>query len=534
MDTLNYVPGLNASHFGPIRPAQGTELLGRSRIILTTTAAVVGIMLWMSISSWIFRPTLVTNARYVGYRSWLEPTWLLRLRWTWDARAILTEGYNQSKDMPYVIRRWDRDVTILPQKYLGDLRITPNTKLNAQIINFFNFSAEYTGLHFVRDNNLIFRALTNKLTAELPKYMDASKAVLDWTAPLELPSCSAWTVVKIEHAIRMIFSRLSTNVVLGREALQDAEWCHLAALVSFNTMSTGLMLKKFPSWFRPLVARCLPTLYQLRESHVRSAELVAPILERWRTGQSTAEDKQTLVHWMLEHAKEDEKTPMEMAFRVNATILASVHTSGLTLTSILFDLCSHPEYFDILREEIAEVMNELGPMGEAGPETLQRQWLPKLEKMDSFIAESLRMNHPVLFTPTRMAMEDITFKDGTHIPKNTWISFPSANIMMDSEFYPDPKVFDGLRNWRKRQESPDQTNKHLATQATPSQLSFGYGNRACPGRFYSVSGLKMVLVKILQEYDIKHAGTRDPYRRLEEFSFISMDAELMMKKRVVT
>jgi hypothetical protein len=35
-------------------------------------------------------------------------------------------------------------------------------------------------------------------------------------------------------------------------------------------------------------------------------------------------------------------------------------------------------------------------MGAAGPETLQRQWLAKLEKMDSFIAESLRVNQPIL------------------------------------------------------------------------------------------------------------------------------------------
>ncbi|KXX73002.1 Fumitremorgin C monooxygenase [Madurella mycetomatis] len=201
----------------------------------------------------------------------------------------------------------------------------------------------------------------------------------------------------------------------------------------------------------------------------------------------------------------------------------------MTLASILFDLSSHPEYLDILRKEISEVAEELGPMGEAGPETLQRQWLSKLEKMDSFIAESLRMNHPVLL-PQGWLWKTFSSRTEPTSPKNTWISFPSVNIMMDPEFYPNPEVFDGLRNWQKRQGLDDAANKHLATQATPSQLSFGFGNRACPGRFFSVSGLKMVLTKILLEYDIKRAGTKDPYRKMVQFSFISMDAELLMRK----
>jgi hypothetical protein len=52
--------------------------------------------------------------------------------------------HSQSKETPFVVRRWDRDITILPQKNLNDIRAIPNTKLNAQIINIF-----------VRDFNLL-------------------------------------------------------------------------------------------------------------------------------------------------------------------------------------------------------------------------------------------------------------------------------------------------------------------------------------------------------------------------------------------
>lgn len=194
----------------------------------------------------------------------------------------------------------------------------------------------------------------------------------------------------------MIYSRIATDFVLGPEASRDTEWCRMAANVSYNTMSVGLLLKKLPSWFRPLVARMLPRLQKLRESQVVSAELVAPILERWKSGISTPEDKDTLLYWMLEHAQEHERTAVEMSYRVNFAILASVHATSMTLTSIIFNLCAHPEYFDILRDEIAQTKKELGSMGEAGPETLQKQFLAKLEKMDSFIAETLRLHQPLL------------------------------------------------------------------------------------------------------------------------------------------
>ncbi|EMR72863.1 putative cytochrome p450 protein [Eutypa lata UCREL1] len=402
-------------------------------------------------------------------------------------------GYERSREKPFVIRRWDRDVTILPQKHLNDMRSIPNTKLNAQIIAAINQAHEYTGLTFIINNNLLFRSL-NKLTADLPKYIDSSMGVLDWAMPLEFPQSIEWTEVTIERATR-------------------------------------LLLKKLPSWFRPLVARMLPRLQKLRESQVVSAELVAPILERWKSGISTPEDKDTLLYWMLEHAQEHERTAVEMSYRVNFAILASVHATSMTLTSIIFNLCAHPEYFDILRDEIAQTKKELGSMGEAGPETLQKQFLAKLEKMDSFIAETLRLHQPLLYSPTRFAMEDITLKDGTHIPKGTWVGFPSTNIMADPAFYPNPEVFDGLRNYKKRQESPGVGNKYLAAQPSTSDLSFGYGNRACPGRFFAVSALKMVLTKILSEYDIKYADTRNPYNDKEEFSFVSMDTKLMLKKK---
>lgn len=101
--------------------------------------------------AWALGPVIkrrpgVTNAVYHGYRSWLEPTFLVQARYIISARNIITSGYQkvrissllnglrltleQYRDTPFVVRRWDTDITVLPNKYLNELRLYPPTKLS--------------------------------------------------------------------------------------------------------------------------------------------------------------------------------------------------------------------------------------------------------------------------------------------------------------------------------------------------------------------------------------------------------------------
>jgi hypothetical protein len=52
----------------------------------------------------------------------------------------------------------------------------------------------------------------------------------------------------------------------------------------------------------------------------------------------------------------------------------------------LYDLAAHPEYAEVLREEIRRISAE-EPGGK-----LRKKTMPKLRKLDSFIKESQRVN----------------------------------------------------------------------------------------------------------------------------------------------
>lgn len=79
-------------------------------------------------------------------------------------------------------------------------------------------------------------------------------------------------------------------------------------------------------------------------------------------------------------------TADSVADTILAASFAAIHTTSMTLTNAMYDLAAHPEYQDVLREEIARISAE-EPNGR-----LRKKTMPKLRKLDSFLKESQRMN----------------------------------------------------------------------------------------------------------------------------------------------
>ena len=46
-------------------------------------------------------------------------------------------------------------------------------------------------------------------------------------------------------------------------------------------------------------------------------------------------------------------------------------------------------------------------------------------------------------------------------------------------------------------------------------MSFGFGRHACPGRFFAANEIKLILARLLLDYDIRMPpGVTEPYRNL--------------------
>ncbi|KAJ6155238.1 hypothetical protein N7470_005804 [Penicillium chermesinum] len=252
----------------------------------------------------------------------------------------------------------------------------------------------------------------------------------------------------------------------------------------------------------PLV---FPTCRRLRQDMRDALGMILPIIKERQAEKAAARaagktpvSYPDAIDWMEDTAKGREYNPAISQLLLS---MAAIHTSADMLTQVLFDIAGREDLISALREEIMTVVREQG---------WSKISLYKLNLMDSTIKESQRLK-PIAITPMRRpATKDVLLSDGMFIPKNTTILFP-ADAMWDPEFYPNPEDFDPYR-WMKMRNLPNRQMQTAAQLVSPSphHLGWGFGQHACPGRFFAVNELKIALCQILLKYDFKLDPERLP------------------------
>lgn len=101
-------------------------------------------------------------------------------------------------------------------------------------------------------------------------------------------------------------------------------------------------------------------------------------------------------------------------------------------------------------------------------------------------------------------MKPISLSDGTHLPAGTNIIAPQAGISNDERFFPNASTFDALRFYRLRQEAEGTSgNRWQFTSISDTNINFGAGKHACPGRFFAGNEIKLILAYFVLRYDIR-------------------------------
>lgn len=198
--------------------------------------------------------------------------------------------------------------------------------------------------------------------------------------------------------MRMVVSRMSAKIFVGYPACRNMEWLKISIEFTYDVFAAAFTMRMFPPWLHPIVAHFVPARWRLRREMKVGKRIVGELMQKHRDALKNGEEPEdTLLGWMIDNGTEKETELTEMAARQCALTLASIHTTSLGVSNVLFDLCAYPEWILVLREEIEEVTRTYGRIGEKEGMT-SRQWLSKLEKMDSLIVESQRINPPILRT----------------------------------------------------------------------------------------------------------------------------------------
>jgi len=154
-------------------------------------------------------------------------------------------------------------------------------------------------------------------------------------------------------------------------------------------------------------------------------------------------------------------------------------------------------------------------------------------------------------------MQPILLHDGLTLPKGIHVCLAAGPISKDPNFVPSPMTFDGFR-WCKKPEDryaltpelatsalsngdiPDQDDEALNAPAsfvtvTATNMGFGYGRQACPGRFFAANTMKAILSRLILDYEFKFVEGKDGKRPANlvvgEHILPSMTSEVLFRKK---
>ncbi|KAK1855946.1 cytochrome p450 oxidoreductase [Colletotrichum chrysophilum] len=202
-------------------------------------------------------------------------------------------------------------------------------------------------------------------------------------------------------------------------------------------------------------------------THERS--FVSSLLEQESTATGEAKNE----HW------EDDikKTALVMYGGGADTTASAIHS--FILAMILFP--------DVQKKAQAEIESVVGK--DRLPQFGDRERLPYV---NGVVKESFRWLHVAPLGVAHRTDEDITY-GGYHIPKGAYLLPSIWWFLHDPATYAEPDSFDPARYLAPRNE-PD-----------PTDETFGYGRRICPGRFLADESLFITVARLLATFDIKKA-----------------------------
>ncbi len=166
---------------------------------------------------------------------------------------------------------------------------------------------------------------------------------------------------------------------------------------------------------------------------------------------------------------------------------AGYETTSTALGFTAYELAVNPHIQRILQQEIDEHF----PTENAKPDYADLQ---KLKYLECVMKEVLRIHPIAQVATTRVAYEEMTFKDIT-IPKGMSVIINMEDLHFNPEFWGthDPQRFVPERFMEDCRDAP----------STLAWCPFGSGPRICLGMRFAVMEYKIALVRLLKIFTIK-------------------------------
>lgn len=197
-----------------------------------------------------------------------------------------------------------------------------------------------------------------------------------------------------------------------------------------------------------------------------------------------------------------ERTPDFLSRRIMALNFAAIHTSTLTTCNFLIDVFSQSSTESLLR-------NECVVISERWTNTWNRARLNQMQHLDSALRESLRLWGLVPKAMSRKVMhpDGILLPNGQHLPRGVTVCISGWGMHHDESVYSAPLEFVPDRFLRMPTEAAEgkvgEVGQAAAVETDHHFAAWGIGKHACPGRFFAVDLIKIILTRVFMDYEVK-------------------------------
>ena len=199
-----------------------------------------------------------------------------------------------------------------------------------------------------------------------------------------------------------------------------------------------------------------------------------------------------------------------VAGNVMTMLLAGEDTTANTLAWCIWLLKQHPAALARAQAEVRSVM------AGGGPVTLDH--LAQLDFIDACVNETMRLK-PVAPQMPLQALKDTVLGD-VQVRAGMVVIGLMRHDSVDDAFIPDSRSFKPER-WLGE-------GGLSAASAKRISMPFGAGPRMCPGRYLALQEMKMVLLTLLNTFDIRSVGTAGGAEPGERLMFAMAPVGLQM------
>lgn len=370
-----------------------------------------------------------------------------------DFHSALYEGYSKYKDTTFTIPTAHHAMVMVPPRYLDEIKALPENILSFQKQVTARFLGKYTGLGV---NDTLVHSVKVDLTKNIIRVLDELQDEVDYSINKHIGDCPEWKPIPLYNMLLHLVALLSGRIFVGHPLSRNETWLQATLSYTIDGFVGAEKLWNYPKLLHPLMQYLIPEVRKVHSYLKNGANLLEPIMkERQRAMREDPDFKKPsdMVQWIVDNSDGDNGFDTDYVTKTQMLIsVVAIHTTTMTTAQAVFDLVSHPEYIEPLREELMQVKAEEG-------DKWTKASIAKLRKMDSFMKESQRFRPPGLVTMNRQVEQDITLSSGITLPKGTHIGVAAGPNALDAELFEDPERFDGFR-FEKLRALPGNDNKY--------------------------------------------------------------------------